>query len=208
MTLVHRRTNEEKQAPPCDGCANFTRRTVWKEGITLVQTIGKPFGSRDRGAGTMIILEDASQRGQSVPNLEYCTMTRSLPKLWRRILCCLAALTCSSCSNGDSDRLSSIWHKAGAHLIAFTGGIRQRLSSGWESIQSRSGPESALRERVAARLRSDKVFAESAIEVEVQGTTVTLRGQAPDVAGRQRAVELAQGTLGVEQVTDELGPKE
>jgi osmotically-inducible protein OsmY len=123
-------------------------------------------------------------------------------------LCGLLALSTSSCSSGDRERLSSIWHKVGEHLADLTRGARERLSIGWNAIEARSEPDSVLRERVAARLRSDKVFAESAIDVEVQGSTVTLRGQAPDAAGRQRAVELAKNTLGVEEVTDEMGPKE
>ena len=135
-------------------------------------------------------------------------MKRSHRRRWLCLLCGLVALSCSSCSNGDTDRLALIWHKVGGHLVELTAGVRQRLSIGWNAIEERSGPETVLQDRVAARLRSDKVFAESAIQVEVQGTTVTLRGQAPDVAGRQRAVELTRNTLGVEEVTDEMGPKE
>src|SRR5206468_3609389 len=101
----------------------------------------------------------------------------------RRWLCCLCGLftlSNSSCSSGDRERLSLVWHKVGEHLVGLTQGVRQRLSIGWNAIEARSEPESVLRERVAGRLRSDKIFAESTIEVEVQGTTITLRGQAPD----------------------------
>jgi osmotically-inducible protein OsmY len=129
-------------------------------------------------------------------------------KHWLCLMSGLFLISSSGCSSGDRERLALIWHKVGDHLDELTQGARQRLSIGWNAIEARSEPQSVLRERVAGRIRSDKGFAESSIEVEVQGTTVILRGQAPDVAGRQRAVELAKNTLGVEEVTDEMGPKE
>jgi osmotically-inducible protein OsmY len=65
-----------------------------------------------------------------------------------------------------------------------------------------------LCERVRTRLSLDKGLAKAEIEVEVEGDVVTLRGEAPDLPSRRRAVELTEGTVGVGQVVDELGPKE
>jgi osmotically-inducible protein OsmY len=59
-----------------------------------------------------------------------------------------------------------------------------------------------------SRLRLDKGLADAEIDIEAKGSVVTIRGSLVDAALRQRAVELAQGTVGVEQVVDELGPKE
>jgi osmotically-inducible protein OsmY len=125
-----------------------------------------------------------------------------------RWLCGLVFLSCCGCSEDDTERLSRIWHNLGSRMHALTSGAQQRLSSGWSAFKDRSDNPAALRDRVASRLRNDRALAESDIEVEVNGTTVTLRGDAENMAGRQRAVELAKTTVGVEEVVDELGPKE
>jgi hypothetical protein len=136
------------------------------------------------------------------------TMKQMQRRRWLGMLCGLAALSSCGCSGGDADRLARVWHRVGARLLALTGGVRQRLTDGWTTIQTRSASPAALRERVSARLRMDKALASIPIEVDVEGGKVTLRGETPDAASRKRAVELAEGTLGVEQVLDELAAKE
>jgi osmotically-inducible protein OsmY len=131
---------------------------------------------------------------------------KHLPRLpW---LCGLLALSLCGCSEVDTERLARIWHKVGLHVQALTVGAQHRLSSGWSAFKDRSDSPAALRDRITARLRLDKSLAESSIEIDVSGATVTLRGELENGAARQRAVELAQTTVGVEQVVDELGPKE
>jgi osmotically-inducible protein OsmY len=75
-----------------------------------------------------------------------------------------------------------------------------------------SAPVNALRkelpqrteDRVRARLEADKQLEGIEFAVSADGPTVKLRGVVPSAAARQRAVELAGSTVGVEAVVDEL----
>jgi osmotically-inducible protein OsmY len=118
--------------------------------------------------------------------------------------CALACFLCAGCDNGDSERLARVWTRVGSHLRALSGGARERLSRGLRSLPG----DETLRGHVASRLNLDRALATSTIEVQASGTTVTLKGEIPDPALRQRALDLAKETVGVEQVNDELGPKE
>ena len=135
-------------------------------------------------------------------------MIKQHSRRWLSLFCALISLAFCGCDKEDSERLARVWHRAESRVVSVTGGVRSRLADGWHSIQSRSTSPAALRERVAARLRMDKALAGSTLEVEVDGTKVTLRGEAPDAATKKRAVELAEGTLGVEEVADEMTAKE
>jgi hypothetical protein len=121
---------------------------------------------------------------------------------------CLLLGLCSGCHNEDVERLGKVWHRVGEQLGHLTSGVRLRLSRGWCAVEGKSKSPTVLCERVLSRLRTDKSLSASTIEVTVAEATVTLRGSVPDAALRQRAVELARETLGVEQVVDELAPKE
>ncbi|MCS6863663.1 MAG: BON domain-containing protein [Gemmataceae bacterium] len=59
-------------------------------------------------------------------------------------------------------------------------------------------------EAVRARLASDQRFVGIVFAVTAEGSVVTLRGIVPDTATRHLAVSVAQNTIGVEHVIDEL----
>lgn len=61
-------------------------------------------------------------------------------------------------------------------------------------------PEDAVR----ARLAADKRFAGVDIKVTADGGAITLRGVVPDARVKRLAVGVAQNTVGVETVVDEL----
>lgn len=63
-----------------------------------------------------------------------------------------------------------------------------------------SRPDEAVRERLA----SDKRFAGVEFKVAAEGNVVTLRGLVPNAGVKRLAVELAETTVGVEKVVDEL----
>lgn len=63
-------------------------------------------------------------------------------------------------------------------------------------------------DRVRARLEADKQLEGIGFTVSADGTTVKLRGIVPSSEARQRAVELAGSTVGVEAVVDELAVPE
>src|SRR5262245_34066200 len=135
-------------------------------------------------------------------------MRRGHDKRWLRALCGIAGLFCAGCDEGDVDRLGRVWHCLCCRGKEWSGGARRKLSSGWSAMQTQINSPDVLREHVTTRLQLDKALANAAIEVEVEGAVVTVRGEVADPATRQRAVELARETIGVEQVIDELGPKE
>lgn len=58
--------------------------------------------------------------------------------------------------------------------------------------------------RVYGRLRWDKALAGATLNVQASGQVVTLSGTVPDQAARTKAITLAQDTIGVSQVVDQL----
>jgi hyperosmotically inducible protein len=72
----------------------------------------------------------------------------------------------------------------------------------------RRGLPERVEDRVKARLDSDKRFEGVEFTVAADGTTVYLRGIVPDATARKRAVALAENTVGVETVVDELAVPE
>jgi hyperosmotically inducible periplasmic protein len=75
-----------------------------------------------------------------------------------------------------------------------------------------SAPVDALRKElptrpddaVRARLTADKRFAGVEFKVTAEGNVVTLRGVVPDARVKRLAVGVAENTVGVEKVVDEL----
>lgn len=61
-----------------------------------------------------------------------------------------------------------------------------------------------LEERVRERFRSDRYLAGQAIEVTAEENAVRLKGSVDQVVLKRRAVEIADATVGVEKVIDEL----
>lgn len=57
---------------------------------------------------------------------------------------------------------------------------------------------------VRARLAADKRFAGIEFKVTAEGSAITLRGVVPDARVKRLAVGVAQNTVGVESVVDEL----
>jgi osmotically-inducible protein OsmY len=61
-----------------------------------------------------------------------------------------------------------------------------------------------VEDRVKSRLEGDRQLAGVDVAVSAEGGAVKLRGVVPTAAARLRAVELAETTVGVEKVIDEL----
>lgn len=108
----------------------------------------------------------------------------------------LAALT-TGCSRQDSERLARIGKHVAARAEALTTDCQAGLSCGW-------GGAVGVAAHVSARIRWDKSLAGLAIQVHAAGSTVELKGTVRELAQRRRAVELAETTVGVEKVNDQL----
>jgi hypothetical protein len=100
------------------------------------------------------------------------------------------------CNSSDQDHIARAAGKAREKIQDATGESSRGLTTGWQSM--------ALDARVSARLRWDKVLSSEKIQVEANGSVIELKGTVRDLIQRRRAVELAESTVGTEQVLDLL----
>jgi osmotically-inducible protein OsmY len=100
----------------------------------------------------------------------------------------------------------------GDKLAAVARVVRAKIRAAMPPGVSFAAPVDALRkelpnrpeEAVRARLTTDKRLAGIAIAVLATDETVRLRGMVPDEQTRRVVIDLAQQTMGVERVMDEL----
>jgi osmotically-inducible protein OsmY len=110
----------------------------------------------------------------------------------------------AGCDSEDADRLARVGRKVNEKFHTLTGGPQEKLSSGWLAMRS-NFDDTTLDTRVAVRLRFDKALETAAIHVStVSEGTVELKGKVTDLNQRRRAVEVAQSTVGVNEVRDSL----
>lgn len=112
----------------------------------------------------------------------------------------LFVLSLAGCSRSDSECLARIARKVSGRIGDATAEIRDSLGTGWQDVCGELGVEA----RVTARLRWDKALADAAIEVKLQDGEIELKGTIKDEAQRQRALDIAGSTSGVEKVADHL----
>lgn len=113
----------------------------------------------------------------------------------------------TSCNRQDADRLARVGRKAAGKVEGLTGGAPDRLAETCQALRT-GWDEVALDARVSARLRWDKGLAGAHVEVHASGGGVELVGKVANANQRGRAVELAQATVGVEEVTEKLEVQE
>jgi len=100
------------------------------------------------------------------------------------------------CNRSDQDHLARAAGKAREKINSASGESGRGLTTGWQSM--------ALDARVSARLRWDKTLSNEQIQVQATGGLIELKGTVRDLGQRRRAVELAESTVGTEQVLDLL----
>ena len=100
------------------------------------------------------------------------------------------------CNRSDQDHLARAAGKAREKINSASGESGRGLTTGWQSM--------ALDARVSARLRWDKILSNEKIQVQASGGVIELKGTVHDLIQRRRAVELAESTVGAEQVVDQL----
>lgn len=72
----------------------------------------------------------------------------------------------------------------------------------------RRGIPERIEDKVKARLEADDRFAGVTFDVQANGGEITLRGVMPNAKSRRTAVGIAEHTVGVEKVVDELAVPE
>jgi hyperosmotically inducible periplasmic protein len=106
----------------------------------------------------------------------------------------------AGCDRADGDRLARAGRRAALNVQAL---VPERTPFA-DAINL---PKNATAvERVRARFQSDRSLGSLAIEIAGSDGVVRLKGQIADQAIRQRAIDMAEATVGVEKVIDELAP--
>ena len=82
--------------------------------------------------------------------------------------------------------------------------IGERVAVGANEAQEAVG-EAALTAKIKSKMALDDTVDAAAIDVDTDGSVVTLRGRVPNEAVRARALQLARETEGVTAVNDQLG---
>lgn len=103
------------------------------------------------------------------------------------------------CNQTDRDCLK----RAARHIADRLDPMRQNARVGLENGPLVSEPLTPVG-KVRVRVQGDRYLRHLGLRIGGEGSSVTLAGEVPDEAHRIRAVELAQSTVGVEQVVDEL----
>lgn len=121
---------------------------------------------------------------------------------WPLALALLTGLV-HGCGRDDADCLARIGRKTMARAESVTEPANDRIAVVWQGLRA-GEQEPPVTARVGARLRWDKELAGAQITVEAAPGGVELRGKVRNEEQRRRAGELAQATLGVENVVDAL----
>ena len=83
--------------------------------------------------------------------------------------------------------------------------IGSKVRQTWQEIRQ-STSNMGVEARVYARLHWDKALTNATLEIDVrEGGVVVLRGSVADMSAKAKAVSVAQDTVGVSRVIDELG---
>jgi osmotically-inducible protein OsmY len=99
-------------------------------------------------------------------------------------------------TTGEQPIDTSRARKAGAE-------IGERLAVGASEAQEAVG-EAALTAKIKSKMALDDTIEAAAIDVDTDGSVVTLRGRVSSDAARARALQLARETEGVTSVVDQL----
>jgi osmotically-inducible protein OsmY len=112
------------------------------------------------------------------------------------LLALLALGFLSGCDRQDGNRLARVGRKVADKARVL---VPDRVPFG-----TSVGPRGLADERVRERFRSDRYLAPQPIDVSAEGNTIRLRGTVPESVLKRRAFEIADSTVGVEKVIDEL----
>jgi hypothetical protein len=119
------------------------------------------------------------------------------------ILISLIAVIFAGCSPHDNEHLARLGRKIGGRIGSLTAGHDEELTRAWGALGTK-GEDQPLEVRVLSRIRWDRDLADCKIEVLREGAMIELSGTVPNHAAHQRAIDLAQTTVGVESVADWL----
>lgn len=106
-------------------------------------------------------------------------------------------IAATGCGRQDAEKLARVGWKLAEKFQRL---VPEPFPFGGMSLAA----DPSLEGRVRARIRADKFLAPQNIEVLATAGGVRLRGTVDDPVLKRRAVEMAESTVGVEKVVDEL----
>lgn len=116
----------------------------------------------------------------------------------------LALLAVTGCKDADRDQLRKVGSQTGSNLQDLAGGPRGKTAGILQGVRGTLSLRNSD-DRVAARLRFDKGMQGADVTVKLLSPgVVELTGKVRSAEQKQLAVELANGTVGVEKVSDKL----
>lgn len=102
------------------------------------------------------------------------------------------------------DQQRGLGERLGEQLDQGIGRLTEEVREGWSSLRQAVN-RMGVQGRVYSRLRWDKDIATMDFEVDVEEEgVVTLRGELDSAQAKRKAVELAEDTVGVQRVIDDL----
>ena len=110
----------------------------------------------------------------------------------------------TGCNQKDSEHLNKISQKTAHYVEASMGGPNTKLMNGYQAVLGSLG-DAMVDSRVSTRLIWEKTMGDSKIEVNlISPGVVKLTGKVKEESQKQKAMELAQATLGVTKVINEV----
>jgi hypothetical protein len=122
----------------------------------------------------------------------------------RRILLFIAPLFFAGCSDADAEKLRRVGEKSFDRASQLTRKVWDELGQTLLEQPAAAPALTDLRTRVVQRLVWERDLADLRIDVDAEGDGVILRGQVANAMQRRRAEELAEHTLGVKKVQNDL----
>jgi osmotically-inducible protein OsmY len=109
----------------------------------------------------------------------------------------------AGCQDQDAERLAKVGRRLAQHTEALGADANRKMVEGIQAVGGSAG-EVAVDARVSARLQWDKSLAGQPIQVLAVEGKVRLVGTVRDDSQRRRAAALAEATVGVVEVSNEL----
>ena len=116
----------------------------------------------------------------------------------RLIFVSIVICTATGCNRQDGDRLARVGGKVTEKVQLL---VPERTPFG-RPTNLAMNPN--VEERVKERFRSDRFLGPLFIEVSAEGHVIRLKGKVNDGLLKQRAVEIAESTVDVDKVLDEI----
>ena len=120
------------------------------------------------------------------------------------ILLATAAMFLVPVGTPKSEAQEGLGERIGAELDEGISRLSEEFREGWASLKQ-AVDKMGVQGRVYSRLRWDKQLSQADLDVDVEeGGIVALGGTVADETAKQKALQLAQDTVGVNRVIDRL----